>query len=156
MRFITNNVNVILMSTIVLLAIFGVAYYNYQEIRFQSVHLENAQLEAQVAQLETNLSAQEARLRSIFGELQEQLQDSVRFENLYSEVTSEREALESDLSDLESSLEQERQDRLIAERESRDLKNRITVLENDNAILRESVMECSEDLDRCELELTVC
>jgi septal ring factor EnvC (AmiA/AmiB activator) len=150
MKFITSNVNVILMSTIVLLAIFGIAYYNYQEVRFQEVALENAQYAARIEQLETNLTAQEDRLRRIFGELQEQLQDSVKFENLYGEITAERDGLEADIARLESDLQSEQSAKLAAERDRLDAERRIATLEQERDTLRVSLDQCFVDLDDCE------
>ncbi|MFT4308271.1 MAG: hypothetical protein ACMXYM_02785 [Candidatus Woesearchaeota archaeon] len=150
MKFITSNVNVILMSAIVLLVIFGIAYYNYQEVRFQDVSLENARYEARIEQLEMNLTAQEERLRRIFGELQEQLQDSVQFENLYAEVTSERDSIRSDLEELEADYERERSRRLGAERDLRDAERSIATLEDERSSLRSDLDRCIEDLDECE------
>lgn len=153
MKFITSNVNVILMSAIVLLVIFGIAYYNYQEVRFQDVSLENARYEARIEQLEMNLTAQEERLRRIFGELQEQLQDSVQFENLYAEVTAERDSIQSDLEELESDYERERSRRLGAERDLGDAERSITTLEAERTSLREELDQCIDDLDSCEARM---
>jgi chromosome segregation ATPase len=150
MKFITSNVNVILMSTIILLVIFGIAYYQYQEGRFQEVSLENARYEARIEQLEMNLSAQEDRLRGIFGELQEQLQDSIQFENLYSEVTAERDSITTQLTDLQAEYESERSTRLAAERDLRESERRIVTLEQEQASLREDIDQCTEERDACE------
>ena len=150
MNYVTSNVNVILMSAIVLLVIFGVAYYHYQEIRFQEVSVENAQYEARIDQLETNLTAQEERLRRIFGELQEQLQDSVQFETLYGEVTAERDSLQSDIAELEQDFESERNRRIVAERDVQDGIRSIAALESERDDLRSSLDQCLDDLDACE------
>ena len=150
MNYVTSNVNVILMSAIVLLVIFGVAYYHYQEIRFQEVSVENAQYEARIDQLETNLTAQEERLRRIFGELQEQLQDSVQFETLYGEVTAERDSLQSDIAELEQDFESERNRRIVAERDVQDGIRSIAELESERDDLRSSLDQCLDDLDACE------
>lgn len=153
MKFITSNVNVILMSAIVLLVIFGIAYYNYQEVRFQDVSMENARYEARIEQLEMNLTAQEERLRRIFGELQEQLQDSVQFENLYAEVTAERDSIRSDLEELETDFENERSRRLAAERDLRDAERSVVDLEAERTRLREDLDQCIDDLDACEASM---
>ena len=153
MKFITSNVNVILMSAIVLLVIFGIAYYHFQETRFQEVSLDNARYEARIEQLETNLTAQEERLRRIFGELQEQLQDSVQFENLYAEVTAERDSLQTDLTRMEEDYESERTRRLEADRELRDAERTVEELESQRTRLRDELDQCIEDLDSCEASM---
>ena len=150
MRFVTNNVNVILMSAIVLIAIFGVAYYHYQEVKFQEVNEENEQLKAEVAQLEANLSNQEERLREIFGELQNRLEDTVQFENLYGEVTQERDTLETQLASLEDKYAQERSRRITAEQEVNQLVSQVGDLEAEKQQLQSTLTTCSEELDTCE------
>lgn len=156
MKFVTNNVNIILMSAIVLIAIFGVAYYNYQEVRFQKVHEQNVELKAQVAELQSNLSAQENRLKSIFGELQSKLQDSVKFENLYGQITSERDSLQQNLTTLQARFNQERSDRVAAENQARQYSNQISDLKTQNTAFRNSLTQCTNDLNSCQTRLNAC
>ena len=151
MRFVTSNVNVILMSTIVLLMIFGIAFYNYQEVRFQEVATDNARYESRIEQLEMNLTAQEERLRRIFGELQEQLQDSVKFENLYAEITAERDGLQAEIDDLESVYASEKAMKEAAERDLREAQDEITLLTEERDEFKNKLDQCLATLSACEV-----
>jgi len=100
MRHITNNVNILLLIIIVLMASSIVAYNHHQDNVTRQLADENKQMKQELTEMRLDLATKEERLRETFSELQRQLQDSVQFESLYTELSTERETLNASLSEM--------------------------------------------------------
>lgn len=113
--FITNNVNVLLLAFLVFLLAGGFIYFNYQDSRYVQLYDQKQEIQTQLTATQQNLTANQQRLQETFNELQSKLQDSVKFETLYNNISGQRNQLQSDLASLQNNYNSEVQRRKAAE-----------------------------------------
>ncbi|MFT4308871.1 MAG: hypothetical protein ACMXYL_00080 [Candidatus Woesearchaeota archaeon] len=149
MRYIRNNVNILLLLIIIVMAVTMIGYNNYQDNLTRDIMEENKEMRRELTELKDDLGMKEDRLRETFSELQRQLQDSIRFESLYTDIASERESLNSSLSEMTARWQDEQSRR-------RELEVRATSLENQLNSRTIELQVAEGALGGCMASLTAC
>lgn len=154
--FITNNVNVLLLAAIVLILAGGFLYFNYQDSRYVQLYDQKQELNAQLTQTQQNLSAKQQRLEETFNELQSKLQDSVKFETLYNNISDQRNQLQQNLASLQNNYNNEVKLRKSAEAARDTYKQQLSQVQTNLTITSAKLTTCNALLDQCHSDLASC
>ncbi len=146
---IKNNVNVILLIVIVILASYIVVYSQLQTQKYNETFEELQSYKQNYNICKNDLSNKEKKLKQTFNELQQKLQDSLKFEGLYNSIVLEKEDLQKQLDECKSDLNSERSLRINLEQERDDYYSQLSVKELE-------LQKTKELLDSCQLQLQAC
>ncbi len=149
MRHITNNVNILLLLIIVLMAGSIVAYNHHQDNITRELADENKQMKQELTEIKLDLTTKEERLRETFSELQRQLQDSVQFESLYTGLSSEREVLNASLAEMTVKWQDELTRRRSEEFRAQNLSNQLNTLKIEKQVCDSSLAYYFERYNQC-------
>ncbi len=146
---IKNNVNVILLIVIVILASYIVVYSQLQTQKYNETFKELQSYKQNYNICKNDLSNKEKKLKQTFNELQQKLQDSLKFEGLYNSIVLEKEDLQEQLDECKSDLNSERSLRINLEQERDEYYSQLSVKELE-------LQKTKELLDSCQLQLQAC
>ena len=153
MRRITNNVNTLLLVLIIAMAVSVVAYNHHQDTLTRQIMEENKQMSQELSEMRLDLSTKEDRLRETFSELQRQLQDSVKFESLYTSLSGEREILNASLSDMTAKWQDELTRRRAEEFRAQNLSNQLQARTIELQVAEGALAGCMSSLNACREQL---
>jgi chromosome segregation ATPase len=149
MRHITNNVNILLLLIIVVMAGTIVAYNHQQDTQARELTEENKQMREELTEIKLDLATKEERLRETFAELQRQLQDSVQFESLYTDLSTEREVLNASLAEMTEKWQDELTRRRSEELRAQNLSNQLNTLRIEKQVCDTSLAYYFERYNQC-------
>jgi septal ring factor EnvC (AmiA/AmiB activator) len=154
MRHITNNVNAILLIIIIILAGSVVAYNHQQDTITREIIDENKQVKQELSEMKQDLTTKEERLRETFAELQRQLQDSVKFESLYTNISGERENLNASLAEMTEKWQDELTRRRAEEFRAQNLSTQLQTRTIELQVAERALAGCMSSLNSCREQLS--
>ncbi len=146
---IKNNVNIILLIVIVILASYIVVYSQLQQQKYNNTFEELQLYKQNYTLCKNDLYSKEQKLKQTFNELQQKLQDSLKFEGLYNNIVVEKESLQKSLDECKSDLSSEQSLRINIERERDDYYSQLSIKELE-------LQKTKELLSSCQLQLQAC
>ncbi len=146
---IKNNINVFLLIVIVILAAYIVVYSQFEQQKYKNAFEELQLYKNNFSQCKSELQNKDKKLKQTFKELQEKLQDSLKFEGLYNNIVLEKESLQKNLDECKSDLSSEKSLRISVEEERDSYYSQLSVKELE-------LQKTRELLDSCQLQLQAC